>query len=124
MLSILLVRSLGKLRLLRRHRGIRPPVKLRPALEAVIRLCSGEQRVTIHADLLLRDDVFLFLIKALSREESVLVNVVLDLAQYTLSQFLDQGESLLTDLDVTQVLRIVLHFLDGQRIVVNLSRVG
>lgn len=56
------------------------PFELEPTVDAIVRII--QDRVTIHANLIIRDDLFLFLAKSNSRKESVLIYVRSDLIQY------------------------------------------
>lgn len=87
--------------MLSRHCSIGASVELRPALEAVVRLCRRKQRVAVHAYLLLRDYVLLFLVETLAWKERVFVDVIGDLPEDRLRELINQAHSLLTQFDVT-----------------------
>jgi len=64
-----------------RNGGAGPSIILGAALEAIIRRVGQQQAVAVHANLVLRDDIFLFLVKPLAREVGVFVDVSLDLVK-------------------------------------------
>ena len=59
---------------------VRSTIELCTALEAEVGSVWVEQGVTVDADLLLRNDVFFFLVQSLAREKRVFVYMLVYLA--------------------------------------------
>ena len=62
-----------------RSDSVRSSIILSVALEAIIRLVHTENAITIDTNLVLRDEILLFLTQPLAREESILLYVSVDL---------------------------------------------
>ena len=99
----------GELSLLSRHGCVGSSIELGAALETVVWLGWREERVAIDADLLLGDYVLLLLVEPLAGEERVFVDMTCYLLEHCLCQLLDQRKSLLTELEVSQMVAAMPH---------------